>query len=229
MAVPDAAIAELQSLERSVWPSFLAQHSGLPGPRANLTLVEKVATIADAPTIDELVRSGEEYSLMCAAAALGRRADDAEYQSRAHALASSRLWRVREGVAIGLQLLGDIAPARLTAVVLDWADDPDPLVQRAACAAICEPRLLHTPEAAATAIEVCTRATRQLAALPAERRARPDARTLRQALGYCWSVAIAADPDPGVAAFRDLDTADSDIAWIVNQNRRKKRLSVLLP
>lgn len=228
MASPDATIAELQRLDRSEWPAYLAEHSGLPGPRANLPLVETVAGLADALAIDELVRSGDEYPLMCAAAALGRRADDPESESRAHDLASDEHWRVREGVAIGLQLLGDVAPAALSSVVLRWADDPDPWVQRAAAAAICEPRLLRTPEAAATAIEVCRRVTRQLVALPAERRKHPDARKLRQALGYCWSVAIAADPIPGLAAFDDLDTADPDIAWIVNQNRHKKRLSVLL-
>lgn len=165
---------------------------------------------------------------MCAAAAVGRHADDAEFGLKAHGLASNELWRVREGVAIGLQLLGDIAPAALSSIVLSWADDPSPWVQRAAVAAICEPRLLRDPEAAATAIEVCERATHRLHALPADRRRQPDGRTLRQALGYCWSVAVAADPAPGLAAFRGLDTTDPDIAWIVNQNRRKKRLSVLL-
>lgn len=228
MAETHAASVGLRGLRPSQWPAYLSRHSGLPGPRANLALVDTVAALADAPTIDELLRSGDEYPLMCAAAALGRRADNAEYASKAHTLASSERWRVREGVAIGLQLLGDVAPAALTSIVLAWADDPDPLVQRAAAAAICEPRLLRTPEAAGTAIEVCTRATHHLVALPTERRKQPDARTLRQALGYCWSVAIAADPGPGLAAFHALDSADPDVAWIVNQNRRKKRLSVLL-
>jgi len=64
--------------------------------------------------------------------------------------------------------------------------------------------------------------------MASQRRKQPDARTLRQGLGYCWSVAIAADPAPGLIAFNSLDTSDPDVAWIVNQNRRKKRLSSLL-
>lgn len=220
--------ADLQCLARTAWPAYLTEHSGLPGPRANLALADAVATLADAPVIDQLLRHGGEYQTMCAAAALGRRSADSTCEARARALAADERWRVREGVAIGLQLLGDATPAALTPIVLDWADDPEPLVQRAAAAAICEPRLLRTPEAAAVAIEICRRTTRHLAALPPERRKTPGARTLRQALGYCWSVAVAADPGGGLATFRTLDTADPDIAWIVNQNRRKKRLSVLL-
>lgn len=220
--------AELDGLEPSAWAAFLGEHSGLPGPRANLPLVDVVAARADAAEIDELLRAGGEFQVMCAAAALARRSDDPASASRARALASDQRWRVREGVAIGLQLLGDASPATLRSTVLRWADDPDPLVQRAAAAAICEPRLLRTPEAAAVAIDVCRRATRHLVALPAARRRAPEARTLRQALGYCWSVAIAAEPGAGLPAFRELDTTDPDVAWIVKQNSRKKRLATLL-
>lgn len=220
--------AELDDLEPSAWAAFLGEHSGLPGPRANLPLLDVVAARADAAVIDELVRDGGEFQVMCAAAALARRSGDPGSATRARALATDQRWRVREGVAIGLQLLGDARPATLWSIVLHWADDPDPLVQRAAAAAICEPRLLRTPEAAATALEVCRRATRHLLTLSATRRRAPEARSLRQALGYCWSVAIAAEPEAGLPAFRELDTTDPDVAWIVNQNRRKKRLSALL-
>ncbi len=125
-------------------------------------------------------------------------------------------------------MLGDTDPGALLAVVSRWSADADPLVRRAAVAAICEPRLLRSPDAAAAAVAVCRRATQWLAALPDEHRRRPGVRTLRQALGYCWSVAVAADPGPGLAVFRDLDTSDPDVAWIVQRNRTKKRLSSLL-
>lgn len=228
MVDPAAWSAELESLEPAAWPAYLGEHSGLPGPRANLPLATAAATAASEQVIDELLRDGGEYQTMCAAAALGRRAAEPQSEARARTLASDERWRVREGVAIGLQLLGDINPEAVPPIVLRWADDPDPLVQRAAAAAICEPRLLRSPEAAAVAIEVCRRATRHLVAMASQRRKQPDARTLRQALGYCWSVAIAADPAPGLIAFNSLDTSDPDVAWIVNQNRRKKRLSSLL-
>ncbi|MFT4084362.1 MAG: HEAT repeat domain-containing protein [Nocardioides sp.] len=166
--------------------------------------------------------------MLCAATALASRADEASCESRSRALAVDGRWRVREGVATGLQLLGDRSRAALTRIVLDWVGDPHPLVQRAALAAICEPRLLKDPGAAAVALQVCDLATRRLRSLSADRRRQPDARTLRQALGYSWSVAVAAAPEDGLRLFRRLDTGDPDVAWIVRENGRKKRLATLL-
>jgi hypothetical protein len=55
-------------------------------------------------------------------------------------------------------------------------------------------------------------------------------RTLRQALGYCWSVAIAASPIDGLPAFaRWRRSADPDVAWVVRENLRKDRLRKVLP
>ncbi|MFI5427874.1 hypothetical protein [Aeromicrobium sp. UC242_57] len=124
--------------------------------------------------------------------------------------------------------MGDDAPAALVEIVRRWADDPSLLVQRAAVAAICEPRLLKAEGAAAVAVDLCGRCTLHLVGLPLAERAGSDARTLRQALGYAWSVAVAADPGPGLGAFRDLDTSDPDVGWIVKENLRKKRLARLL-
>jgi HEAT repeat protein len=211
-----------------MWPQYLGEHSGLPGPRANLTLVNAVATIAKASTVESLIADGGEYQMMCAAAALGALADDPACEDAARSLAADARWRVREGAAIGLQHLGDRTFEALEPIVRRWVDDPSPLVQRAALAAICEPRLLLTPEAASVAVDICSLATQRLAALSEGHRSSPDARTLRKALGYCWSVAIAADSGRGLPAFQRLDTSHPDTAWIVAENRRKKRISALL-
>lgn len=156
---------ELQGRAPGDWPAFLSEHSGLPGPRANLPLVDAVAELASQATIDALLDSGDEYLVMCAAAALGRRADDPAVAARARALASDERWRVREGVAIGLQLLGDRDLPALLVHAEEWADDPDPLVGRAAVAAVCEPRLLRGPQATAAALALCQRLTARIAAL----------------------------------------------------------------
>ena len=220
--------AELAALPREAWADHLIRHSGLPGPRANLELLDAAARVADDETIEALLTRDDEYTVACAAAALGRRADDPAIEPRVRTLAADARWRVREGVAIGLQLLGDGKPGAMAAIVRDWVRDPRPLVQRAAIAAICEPRLLHTPAMARVALDACALATRALTGLPADQRRKPDARTLRQALGYCWSVAIAADPVAGLPEFRALDTHDPDVAWIVRENSRKKRIAGLL-
>lgn len=220
--------AALRALDRSAWPAFLDEHSGLPGPRANTALAAAFATAADIAQVDELLTSGDEYRTMCAAAALGFRADEPATAARARSLAADGRWRVREGVAMGLQLLGDDAPGSLVTLARTWAQDADPLVQRAAVAAVCEPRLLRTAAAAAAALAVCAQLTDRLVAVPAARRRDPALRTLRQALGYCWSVAVAADPTAGLPVFRALDASDPDVGWIVRENLRKKRLAALL-
>ncbi|WP_406620460.1 HEAT repeat domain-containing protein [Pengzhenrongella sicca] len=183
-----------------------------------------------------LVGSDDEYLAACAAAALGRLVADAdaagarraETVDLLRAQASDQRWRVREGVAMALQRLGDADAAGLRAVVAAWADDADPLVQRAAVAGICEPRLLATRATAEAALDACRRATASLAERdPAQRRG--DVRVLRQGLGYCWSVAIAAVPERGLPAFAALATStDPDVAWIVRENRKKSRLARLL-
>lgn len=220
----------MRRLDRTEWPRFLNANSGLPGPRANTSLAIAVSEVADDPQlVDRLLQSNDEYQMMCGAICLGTQIADPTSRSRLRALAVDDRWRVREGVVIGLQEAGDADGGAVQSLTRDWAGDPNPLIARAGAAAICEPRLLRTPEAAAVAVEVCRRATAVLRALPvgASRRS-PAARILRQSLGYCWSVAVAADPQPGLAVFDALDTTDPDLAWIVKTNRTKKRLAHLL-
>ncbi|MFW0786871.1 HEAT repeat domain-containing protein [Gordonia sp. CPCC 206044] len=220
---------DLTRLDPAAWPEFLDTHSGLPGPRGNIELAMALAELAADDLVEALIASGDEYRVFCGVVALGPRATEPDVAARLRILAADARWRVREAVAIGLQRLGDNDFDGLASVVSKWAKDADPLVQRAAAAAICEPRLLRTPEAAGVAIETCRRATADLAARPASTRREPGVRTLRQGLGYCWSVAVAADPEPGLIAFEALDDRDPDVAWIINHNLRKARLARLVP
>jgi HEAT repeat protein len=143
--------------------------------------------------------------------------------------ATDSRWRVREGVAMALQRLGDADLPRMLDLVADWTRDTHPLVQRAAIAGVCEPRLLKTPQAAARAIETCEVATRSLASRPPSERKDDAVRSLRQALGYCWSVAVAADPAAGLPHFQALAAADDpDVGWIMRENLKKSRLAKLL-
>jgi hypothetical protein len=79
------------------------------------------------------------------------------------------------------------------------------------------------------AIEACDQATRSLAARPVSGRKDEPVRSLRQALGYGWSVAVAADPAAGLPRFRALgEHDDPDVAWIMRENAKKARLAKLL-
>jgi hypothetical protein len=154
----------------------------------------------------------------------------ADVAERLRSLASDQRWRVREGAAMALQRLGDADLPRLWELAAAWAADEDPLVQRAAVAGVCEPRLLRSPDGARLAVDLCATATTALAARPPTERRATDVRVLRQALGYCWSVAVAADPAAGLPRFAALGSdRDPDVAWIVRENHRKARLIRVLP
>ncbi|MFC8732747.1 HEAT repeat domain-containing protein [Luteimicrobium sp. NPDC057192] len=218
---------------------YLAERSGLPGPRANLELVAAFADVAPGSLARELARSDDEYERVCGVVGLGRllvEAPDGGSTARSlvaalRGAAVSESWREREAVAMALQRLGDADPRRLRDVVAAWAPGPDPLVARAAVAGICEPRLLSDPATARAAIDACREATGLLAAVPADRRREPAVRTLRQALGYCWSVVVAGAPEAGLPVFEELGPPaadDRDLDWVVRTNLRKARLQRVL-
>lgn len=134
--------AELRALTRSKWQTYLAEHSGLPGPRGNIELAQAVAQEADPEFLDALIATGDEYLVFCGVVGLGQLLADGarrEVEQRLRAHAMDERWRVREAVAMALQRLGDRDVRRVLDVVTEWADDTDPLVQRAAAAGVCEP------------------------------------------------------------------------------------------
>jgi hypothetical protein len=137
-------------------------------------------------------------------------------------LASDPRWRIREGVAMALQRWGDTDMAGLLTAMTKWAAG-NPLEQRAAAAALCEPRLLKQPEHAAVVLRILDEIT---APIPRATDRKSDAfKTLRQGLGYCWSVAVAALPETGKPLMEKwLVEPDPDVRWIMRENLKKNRL-----
>jgi hypothetical protein len=136
--------------------------------------------------------------------------------------ASHPLWRLREAVAAGLQYVGDRDMPALLHQMRTWAAGP-PLVQRAAGAALCEPRLLARPGDVRTVLELLDSIT---AGVPAAAQSdAPGWQVLRQGLGYCWSVAVAALPSEGKPYIEHwLASTDPNVRWIMRENLRKARL-----
>lgn len=209
---------------------YLTAHSGLPGPRANLLLLDAAGDVLPRSGALDYADRTDEYLACCGTVALGRQIlqGEAALAGRLTALATDERWRVREAVAIAAQRIGDADPALLRELVAGWVAEEDPLVVRAGIAAICEPRLLSDPPTALAAIAACQAASAHLMSTPMSRRRSSGVRTLRKALGYCWSVAVAGDPEHGLPAFLALNVADPDLAWVDRENRRKKRLISLL-
>ena len=166
--------AALRALSADGLDTWLAAHSGLPGPRANLELAQVVADEAPPATVRRYAGAGDDYLALCGTIGLGR--------------------LLAEG-------------------------DP-----RAAVAGVCEPRLLRQPGPAARALGLLDQVTGALAARRPGERADPAVRVLRQALGYCWSVAVAALPAEGFARLERWAAADDpDVRWLIRENLRKSR------
>lgn len=220
----------LAALPADAVAGYLVANSGLPGPRSNLTLLDAAGDVLPAALALAFLSDDDEYLASCGTVTLGRLLLDGDRSviPRLTGLAADGRWRVRESVAIAAQRVGDGDPALLRELVAGWTAHADPLVVRAGIAAICEPRLLAQPQTAQAAIAACQTATAHLRATPREHRRDAGVRTLRQGLGYCWSVAVAGDPVRGLPAFAALDASDPDVAWVVAENRKKKRLIALL-
>jgi hypothetical protein len=216
---------ELRSLQD--WEPFLKKHSGLPGPRANLELVQAVGEEADADRLWHLSSSNDEYLALCGTAGLGKVAlmEPATVMTRLRELAADPRWRVREGVALALQRIGREDMQHLLAEMLAWSGE-GPYVQRAAIAGLCEPALLKHREHAVQTLEILDEITTSLAST-ADRK-QDGFRVLRQALGYCWSVAAAATPENALPYFQKwMQSKDKDIAWVMKTNLSKSRMADL--
>ena len=116
----------------------------------------------------------------------------------------------------------------LLAEMADWARG-SPLEQRAAAAALCEPRLLKQPEYSAAVLRILDAITAcipTLARSETGQSGREAFKTLRQGLAYCWSVAVVALPDAGKPLMEQwLASPDPDIRWIMRENLKKNRLA----
>jgi hypothetical protein len=218
----------------SNWDSFLMKESGLPGPRANLELVQAVA---DEGLLDLFQRyltftpdrastnSPQVFLVVCGVVGLGRllAEGDRDQLPVLRDCAHDPRWRVREAVAMGLQRWGDADMPALLKAMSVWAKGTL-LERRAAAAALCEPRLLKDPKHARRVLKLLDTITTSI--IREKDRKSEDFKTLRQALGYCWNVAVVALPSEGKPALEKwLVNSDPDVAWIMRENLKKKRLT----
>lgn len=218
--------------EDTNWDAYLLSHSGLPGPRGNIELGTVVGELASRDQIRRWLEwdarraptnTPEEFLAFCGVLGLGRLVAEGDrgLLAEIRTWASDTRWRVREGVAMALQRVGDVDFERLLAEMKRWASGTR-LEQRAVAAALCEPRLL-IPGRVGDVLDVLDAITSSIPVR--DDRRSDDFKALRKGLGYCWSVAVAADPTLGKPAMeRWMSSDDPDIRWIMRENLRKKRL-----
>ncbi len=219
--------------ELADWDDYLLQESGLPGPRGNIELAQVVAEEGQQELFERYltythklapVNSPYEFLAFCGVLGLGRllAEGDARQLETLRLMASDPRWRIREAVAMALQRLGDVDMAQLIAAMQIWRSGTA-LEQRAAAAAVCEPRLLKQKTYAAAALDILDTITENLEGR--KERKSEDIIALRKGLGYCWSVAVAACPVEGKALMEKwLKAEDGDIQWIMQENLKKNRL-----
>ena len=231
MAKVDTYRARLRTLEN--WDAWLQQESGLPGPRANLELIAAIAEEGDETFFRHClaldrppapVNTPQAFLVICGIVGSGKllASGRADLLPILRAYASDTRWRMREGVVLGLQYLGTADLPALLDLMQPWSTG-NSFEQRAAAAALCEPKLLTNPADVERVLAILDLITASISGI-ADRKG--DAfQALRKGLGYCWSVAVAAAPEQGKPIMeRWLSSADPDIRWIMRENLTKNRL-----
>lgn len=228
----DAYRQTLEKLEN--WDSLIVTESGLPGPRGNIELAQAVADEGTAQLFELYVsfdpKQAPENSphvllVVSGVIGFGRLVSEGKrkYLKALRLCSSDPRWRVREAVAMALQRVGERNMELLLDEMEKWSKG-NPLEQRAAAAALCEPALLHEPKHVKRVLATLDGIMSRI--LVIQDRKGVDFKTLRQGLGYCWSVAVAALPGRGKKMMEKwFSSPDKDIAWIMRENLKKERLA----
>jgi len=213
--------------------AFLREHSKLPGPRANLELLAVAVDIASREHIRDWSarpadvappNTPDEFVALVGVVGLGRLVADGERPELAalRRLAGDPRWRIREGVAMALQRIGKADMDMLLDVAGEWADG-DRYEQRAAVAGIAEPPLLGRRRDVERALDVLDVVTDTV--VGAEDARTDGFKVLAKALGYAWSVVVAADPDVGKPRMeRWMAHDDPSLRRMMRENLAKARL-----
>ncbi len=214
------------------WEEYLMSESNLPGPRGNLELVAAVVAEGTPDRFEKLrmytadrapENTPESFLCVCGVAGLGKLLAEGQfaYLPELRRYASDPRWRTREAVVMALEKLGRADMDRLLEEMNVWGRGTL-LERRAAVAGLCQPEILDE-ENVLGVLEVLGMVTASLLNEPDRKCS--EFKTLRKALGYCWSVAVIFRPEIGKAAFEKwFDSPDPDIRWVVKENLRKKRL-----
>ena len=227
-----------QLAQTTEWVDFIKAHSNLPGPRGNLELAEAVANQGDvAIFITLLAQDGpqvqentpEVFVVFCGLVGLGKLmgAGDLTWVETLRRYANDLRWRLREAVAIAFQKMGLANIPAVLSSLQTWSGGTR-LEQRAVVAALCEPVLLRDAAVVKAVLVELDVITASLVSAPD--RSTDNFHSLRQTLGYGWSVAAAAC---FTCARPYLDKwcahTDQDVRWVMRENLGKKRLIKAAP
>jgi hypothetical protein len=234
--------------------TILAENSGLPGPRSNLELAYSFARAVAGMRVDdwlwdflvEMARTSvanapentpKVFLPVCGLMALGALYGNGLPRPRRRsaravitAAAVDPRWRVREGVAMALQLIGEPDPAALRELVDEWLPKAGPYEMRAIAAGLAHPPILGDAGFALYCMGVARAILSAVSRAPADERKTDGFKVLRQGMGYAVSVFAAHCPAEGFALMeKSAAVRDPDVAWIVRENLKKKRIAKEFP
>jgi len=185
--------------------NFMLRHSGLPGPRGNITLATEASKLIAEDWGDEerflhlivegWVSSGNEYLMFTAHMALGYvlSVSPAEEPWAVPILYEgnfSKLWRAREGVTFALEALLDRRRSFTLALIDKWCAERNPIVVRNAVVALAHPNQLSESVEQLEALKKYNRIGMELVAVSEKT---PDLEMLTKSLGFTLSIAAEAD------------------------------------
>jgi len=216
------------------WDNYLMKESGLPGPRGNLELAQAFAEIGNENLIkrylsikpaEASVNSAKIFLTFCGVVGLGTLINKGkrEYLPQLRMFASDPRWRIREGVAMALQRIGDADLGFLLREMKEWSRG-NFMEKRAAAAALCEPRFLTSEEVAGAVLDILDGETSSIVGFQ-------DAKdkgyvVLKKGLAYCWSVAAVAYPEKGKELIKKwIGSCDKTVVWIMKENLKKNRIA----
>ncbi|MDH7552619.1 MAG: hypothetical protein QHH74_03060 [Spirochaetota bacterium] len=213
----------------------LLKNSGLPGPRGNLELLYSFSENATKNEVeeclsfykDDLHNSPEEFVVMCGIVGycILNKNDIKKTLATIRKYASHSSWRIREAVAIGIQEITEHNTSEIINNLENWTDGND-LEKRAVVAALCEPKILKENSFVIKLFEILYKITMSFDKINGK--LSESQNSLRKTLGYGWSVAIVSMPDQGKLAFEKIARCNNKhIKWIVKENLKKKRLTVM--
>jgi hypothetical protein len=230
--------------------ALLEKNSGLPGPRGNLELAHSFAASVAAMHLAEwqwefltatasmspnkaAANTSREFLPFCATLALGALYANGLPRTRRRpaltafaAAAEDPRWRMREACAMSLQLIGEKDSDALKEVIAAWLPGASYLTLRAIAAALAHPPILKDTAFAQYTMETARTLVAALSRAEAKARGSESFKTFRQGLGYALSVFVAALPGEGFALLRKTAALrDPDVAWVVKENLKKKRIS----
>lgn len=219
--------------QTSEWEEYLLRESRLPGPRANIELAQAAAEEGEVEWFDHLLsydatsaptNSPYEFLAFCGVLGQGKLLENGHLEAlkTLRECASDPRWRIREAVAMALQRLGRSDMKALLTEMIRWSEG-NLLERRAVAAGLCEPGLLGEVEIGQRVLQILDTITRSL--LDETNHRSVEFQALGKALGYCWSVVVAALPEIGKPFMEKwMVVEDPNVRRIMKQNLKKKRL-----